>query len=183
LIPLPSRIISLIQQQPPQGISSALYFFSENAPMKRVKTVIGVVTLALLFSGVLAGQDKKLTDKKPTDKKPAKGKGRMPAYYGKLNLKDDQKKQILAIQEEYGPKIRQAKQAWDNLKEQRTQALEKVLTAEQKTKLRELAAARKKGKKSTASKDTKKKPRKKKEKKGSKTKDKKSDAKKKTNDK
>jgi hypothetical protein len=148
--------------------------------MNRIRTVVGVLTLALLFSGILAGQDKKATDKKATDKKagdkkPSKSKGTLPAYYGKLNLKDDQKQKVLAIKADYGPRIKAlAKQLVDLRKKQKAE-FEKVLTADQKSKLHDMEAARKKGKKTPASKDKKKKPRKKKkDSKGSK--DKKTDS-------
>jgi len=150
--------------------------------MNRVKSVVGVLTLALLFSGILAGQDKKTDGKKATDKKTAKSKGRMPAYYGKLNLKDDQKEKILAIKAEYAPKIAELSRQLKELRKKQSDAFEKVLTSAQKKQLHDTLAAKKKGKKASSSKDKKassstekkkKSRKKKKDSKGSKSEDKK----------
>jgi hypothetical protein len=143
--------------------------------MKRIKTGIGILTLALLFSGVLAGQDKKAADKKATDKKPSRVRPTLPPYYGKLDLKDDQKQKVLAIKARYGPQIKALAKQLRDMRKKQTGEFEDVLTSAQKTKLQELKAARRKGRKAPSSTDTKKPPKKRKASKGSKAKDKKTD--------
>lgn len=97
---------------------------------------------------------------KPTTTKAAatdeeKATGRLPNNYGKLGLSDKQKKSIYETQGKYATEISELVRKVEELRTKRDTEVEAVLTAEQKTKLKELLAesakksATKKGAKST----------------------------------
>ncbi len=140
--------------------------------MKRVTAVVSVLALAFLFSGVVAGQDKKPADKSPPEKK--KTRKALPRGWKALDLKPDQKEKVYAIQEKYRGKIRDLTEQLKQLRKQQQTELETVLTDAQKKRLHDTMASKKKGKKSSSTKEKKKKSRKKKkDSKGSKAEDKK----------
>lgn len=90
--------------------------------------VIAVMTITLLV-GWIAAQEKE---------KPPRIVGVLPPNWGKLGLNDDQKKRIYAIQDEYRPKEEALEKQLQELKIKRRADLEKVLTDEQKQKLKDL---------------------------------------------
>lgn len=82
---------------------------------------------------------------KPTTSKPAaaeeeKASGRLPNNYGKLGLSDKQKKSIYETQGKYATEISVLVRKVEELRNKRDAEVEAVLTAEQKTKLKELLA-------------------------------------------
>jgi Spy/CpxP family protein refolding chaperone len=119
--------------------------------------VIASVGAGLGVVNLLHGQDaaKKPTvtkaDEKKADEKPAavaadnsepdKPTGRLPNNFGKLNLTDEQKTKIYQLQDDYGPKIADLIKQVEQLRIDRDKAIEGVLTAEQKSKLKDLQAA------------------------------------------
>jgi hypothetical protein len=82
---------------------------------------------------------------------PAKPRGRLPAYYKDI-IDAKQRDRIYEIQAEYAAKITPLQEEIKKLSEEREAAIEGVLTAEQKGKLkkvREEATAGRKGKAAT----------------------------------
>jgi Spy/CpxP family protein refolding chaperone len=95
----------------------------------------------------------KLDSTKSGDKSAEKSRGRLPAGYGRLDLKDDQKEKIYAIQANYQTRIDELEARLAALKQERDAEIEGVLTEEQKQKLaaadeekKQKAAERKKSK-------------------------------------
>jgi hypothetical protein len=77
---------------------------------------------------------------------PAKFKGRLPAYYKDI-VDEKQKAQIYSIQADYAAKIEALKEQLEKLTADRDAAVENVLSAAQKEKLKkakEVAAAKRK---------------------------------------
>lgn len=101
--------------------------------MKRTFTLIGVVAIVFVASGLLFGDDK---DAKKDTK--AVKQGALPANFAKLGLTDDQKKKIKDIQGEYGTKIQELQDQIRELRRKERLAVEDVLTDAQKARLREL---------------------------------------------
>lgn len=116
--------------------------------MSRLRVLVGVLVIVLVASGGLLGQDKK--DAKDT---PAKAKGQLPQNWGKLGLTDKQKQQVYKTQEEYRDRIEKLRVEIKKLQDQEKTEMFKVLTEEQKTRLKEILA----GKAGDAPKDDKKK--------------------------
>ena len=93
------------------------------------------------------GQEKAATtapkDKAATAKVAKKPSGRLPAYYGKVGLSDEQRTDIYEIQSGYRPQIADLQKQIDSLKAKQAAEVAAVLTAEQKKKLAELLDAAK----------------------------------------
>jgi hypothetical protein len=102
--------------------------------MLKLRLCVGVLVVCLFGAGWLVGQDKK------GDDKPPPVKGTLPAYYGKLGLRDDQKTSVYRIRSEYRGKIAELRRQINRLQREEKAALEKVLTPEQLKRLRELRA-------------------------------------------
>lgn len=94
--------------------------------MIRARLLLGMFVAAVLIAGSLYGQD-------------TKGKGKLPSGWGKLGLSDDQKQQVFQIRAKYGPQIQELKTKLADLEKQEQADLFKVLTKEQKDRLREAA--------------------------------------------
>ncbi len=101
--------------------------------MKRACTLIGVVAIVFVASGLLFGDDKDAKKDLKTVKQ-----GSLPANYSKLGLNDEQKKKIKDIQGEYGSKIQELQDQIRELRKKERLAVEEVLTDTQKARLREL---------------------------------------------
>jgi Spy/CpxP family protein refolding chaperone len=123
--------------------------------MKRTLSAaaVGGLTLALLLLPQLYGQEAKTTktDAKPAAaaKKadaPAKAKGRLPNYYGKLELSPEQRDKIYSIQALYQTQIDEAEAKLAELKSKQDAEVSAVLTKEQREKFDELVQAAKKKK-------------------------------------
>jgi Spy/CpxP family protein refolding chaperone len=72
---------------------------------------------------------------------PAKRRQLLKAFADRIGLDDKQKDQVKKIHEEYDPKVQQLTHQIAELHKQEHEAMEKVLTAEQRTKLQELHKA------------------------------------------
>lgn len=97
--------------------------------MIRLRAVIAVLAVALLLGGWLHGDDK--------DSK-AKVKGQLPQNWSKLGLTDKQKDAVYRTQADYREKIDSLDQQLKKLKDEERAELLKVLTTEQKDRLREI---------------------------------------------
>ncbi len=93
-----------------------------------------VIALAVvfLFGGFLIADDKK--DPPLT--------GTLPANYGKLGLSEEQKQKIYRIQADYDAKQAALKKQLDDLKGQEKTDLEKILSPEQKQKLKDILSGK-----------------------------------------
>lgn len=99
--------------------------------MKRSITVLGALIVALWVGSLLQGQEKKETT-------TTKTKGTLPAHWSKLGLTDDQKVKVQGIRGEFRVKIDALKQQIRDLEKEERQAMEKVLTDAQKSRLKEI---------------------------------------------
>jgi Spy/CpxP family protein refolding chaperone len=80
---------------------------------------------AILVGGTISGDDTK----------PTKTKGQLPPGFKKLNLTEEQKKQIFGIQSTYKKKIAALKKQIEELQDKQKSEIFNVLTKEQKAKL------------------------------------------------
>ena len=85
-----------------------------------------MLVAAALIAGSLYGQD-------------TKAKTKLPKGWSKLNLSDDQKKQVAAISAKFGPQISEMRAKLGELLKQEQAEMNKVLTADQRRALREAA--------------------------------------------
>jgi Spy/CpxP family protein refolding chaperone len=102
--------------------------------MSRLYILLAVLAAALLLGGGSLGQVKKDTQKDP----PTKEKGMLPANWGKLGLAEDQKQKIYKIQNDYRVKMDELQKKIDKLDEEMKAERLKVLTAEQKDRLKKI---------------------------------------------
>lgn len=101
--------------------------------MSRTRLVVGFVALVLCTCSWLVAQDKK------TDKEPApKLKGQLPAGWRKLGLSEEQIQKVYKVQADYRSRLDKLEEQVEMLKKQRQAEMEKVLSAAQKARLREL---------------------------------------------
>lgn len=77
----------------------------------------------------------------PESQSPPRAIRRLPRYYGRLNLDDNQRSDIYAIQEKYYAKIDELQKRLDALKVQRNVEIQEVLSPEQARRLADLVAA------------------------------------------
>ena len=117
--------------------------------MKRLSSVVTLMAAALLVSGSIWGDE----PNQPTAA-PVRVRRALPQNWNKLGLSDEQKQKIYATQAEYGVKIDALQKQIKELQSKQRDAMEKLLTDAQKTRLRELATE--KLPKTTAPKDDKK---------------------------
>ncbi|MFL5245397.1 MAG: hypothetical protein ACJ8FY_25150 [Gemmataceae bacterium] len=96
--------------------------------MYRLRVVMGVLAAALVV-GTLSGDDKK---------DPPKGKGTLPTYFKSLGLSDEQTAKVKLVHAEYKEKIDELEQKVKDLKAAERSQYEKILTADQKRRLREI---------------------------------------------
>ncbi|HEY7327165.1 MAG TPA: hypothetical protein VH592_05985 [Gemmataceae bacterium] len=128
--------------------------------MFRLRFLAPLFVLCMIGTGFLMGDDKK---------EPIIVTARLPTYYSRLGLTPKQNNEILKVRGKYAAEIQELKQKISDLQDQEKQDCEKLLTATQKARLREILgnSNRRKGvddedvpvnvdkKKSTASKDKK----------------------------
>ena len=96
--------------------------------MLRITSALGIAVLglALLASSGISQQERK-------------SKGQLPSGWGKLGLTKEQKTKIYAVQSEYRSKINDLEKQVVELRTQERRAMVKILTDEQKEKLKSLA--------------------------------------------
>jgi hypothetical protein len=100
--------------------------------MYRLRCAILVVGVGLLAVSSMSGQDKK------TDKDEPAVKTKLPAYWSKLGLSDEQKEKYYRIHAAYKAKIDDLDKKLKQLKDEEKDEEKKILTEPQKAKLREL---------------------------------------------
>ena len=93
----------------------------------------GVLICALLASGGLFGEQQP---------QPSKGRGKLPLYWNRLGLSDEQKKKAVAVQAEYNEKIDALKRDIKKLEDEQSRELRKILTDTQREELRKIAASK-----------------------------------------
>lgn len=113
--------------------------------LKRPALLLGMLltTVAVsmfVASGIANSQSKSKTSKKDEAKKSddEEIKGRLPRYYGQLDLKDEQVADIYKVQAEYNEQIQELEDKLAALKEKLDSECEKVLTAAQRKTLASL---------------------------------------------
>jgi Spy/CpxP family protein refolding chaperone len=94
--------------------------------MRRFQGMILVLVAAFLISGGLLGQEKL--------------KGVLPPNWGKLGLTDEQKQKVYKIEADYKGKIADLQKQIDELKGKEKEDMLKVLSDEQKKRLKDILA-------------------------------------------
>jgi Spy/CpxP family protein refolding chaperone len=111
-----------------------------------VALVVAVVSVSVLPAPASAqeGKAKKAPKKEGESKgKKKEARGRLPAGYGDL-VTDEQRDRIYSIQGKYADQIAGLQKQLEDLRDKQTAEIEAVLTAEQKAKLAQARAAKKK---------------------------------------
>jgi hypothetical protein len=101
--------------------------------MLRTSVAAGIVVIGLALLGV----DQGLSQQEKTEPAPAV-RGKLPKYYSKLGLSDDQRQKLFAIEATFSAKIAGLRRQIKALQDQEKADQEKVLTDEQKATLRRL---------------------------------------------
>lgn len=109
---------------------------------------------SLLLTITISAAAQKSGDKKSDSGAEEKTRHRLPDYYADL-VDDKQRQEIYDIQDEYGPKIDKLKDELQAMIEERDAKCEKVLTPDQRKKVKELTDAADAKKDSDDSKKTK----------------------------
>lgn len=104
--------------------------------MSSARGLVGMLAVVLIIGGLLNAQDTK--DTKTTKEPATKLRGQLPQGWSKIGLSDKQKQQIYKTQSEYREKIDVLEQQIKELKEKQQAELVKLLTDEQKTRLKEI---------------------------------------------
>lgn len=104
------------------------------APMLALAVTAGTLSVAAQTKSKSSSRSAKAT----SDAKEASKYRRLPAYFGKLDLDDDQIEDIYSIRGEYGPQIDDLKQELADLQEEMKAEIEDVLTTTQKSLLAKL---------------------------------------------
>ena len=100
--------------------------------MQRRRMLLGgVLITALLAGGVLFGEQQ------PS----SKSKGKLPRFWSKLGLSDEQRKRVASIQTEYKVKIDALKAEISKLEEDERRQLGKILTDAQREELKKIIAS------------------------------------------
>lgn len=95
--------------------------------MVRLRAFVLLLGLLLMTGGMLSGADTK-----------DKIKGTLPANWAKLGLTDDQKQKVYKVQADYKEKLADLEKQLKDLKDTEKAEMEKVLTDEQKKRLKEI---------------------------------------------
>ena len=124
---------------------------------KLTKLLSTAVAAVILFAGIASihSQDDEAKGAKRKSKKAAAGDtksdkksaNRLPVYFGKIGLTDEQREKIYAVQAKSSEQIDALKKQLQDLEQKRDDEIQAVLTAEQKTKLAELQSEAKQAKK------------------------------------
>lgn len=103
--------------------------------MFKLRLLCAVLAVTFLASSGLLGDDKKDSKDTPST---TKYKGFLPQNWGKLGLSEKQKQDVYKTQTEYREKIDSLKGQIKKLEEQEKADLFKVLTDEQKARLKDI---------------------------------------------
>ena len=105
--------------------------------MNYVRCAILVLSIALLAVASTSGQDKK------ADKDEPAAKVKLPPYWGKLGLSDEQKEKYYKVHAAYKSKIDDLEKKLKEMKAEQKEEENKVLTEQQRAKYRELVLGEK----------------------------------------
>jgi hypothetical protein len=108
-------------------------FIWEKVMLRRKVALGGVLVGALLAVGMLFGEQQA---------PPSKAKGKLPLYWSKLGLSEEQRKKVAAIQTEYNEKIDVLKRDIKKLENDEAKELNKILTDAQKEELKKIAVSK-----------------------------------------
>jgi hypothetical protein len=110
-----------------------IYLLLQGNDMVRLLSlaIAGLLGLGLVLNNYGVSQDKKPDEKEPEKK----AKGQLPMGWKKLNLSNDQKTKIYAVQGEYKTKIKALDDQIKALKTQEYADLVRLLTDQQKAEL------------------------------------------------
>lgn len=115
------------------------------------KTAVASVVALMLTAGTLTSFAQPQKSSKADETKKATSKfHRLPAYYGKLELKEEQIEEIYSIRETFGKKIEALQKELADLREEQAEKTKDVLTRTQVTAYNKLIAAAESGKKSSS---------------------------------
>ncbi len=111
--------------------------------LRSAKHFVAPLLAIALTAGALTAvaQTKKSTSSKSkstTAKKESSPYHRLPPYYGQLKLKPEQKQEIYAIKDKFGPEIAKYEKALEDLKAEQNEEIKDVLTRTQVTALNKL---------------------------------------------
>ncbi|APZ94971.1 hypothetical protein [Fuerstiella marisgermanici] len=106
------------------------------APLLALSVTAGTLTAVAQTKKSSSSKSKTVAAKK--DSSPYH---RLPAYYGQLKLKPEQREEVYKIKDEYGPKIDKLEKELEELKEAQDEEIKDVLTRTQVTALNKLVAA------------------------------------------
>jgi hypothetical protein len=81
-------------------------------------------------------------DSSSVPRPPAPGSGRLPRYYAQLELTDEQRQQVLSIQEHFSAQQTELERQLNALATERDEQLRRVLSRSQQRKLRQLEGDR-----------------------------------------
>jgi hypothetical protein len=99
--------------------------------MLRLRFVAPLLVVGMVGSSFLLGQDKK-TDREIIIR------ARLPMYYSKLGLSQKQRNEIYKVHGKYQAEIQELYEKINDLRDQDREACAKLLTAEQKDRLRQI---------------------------------------------
>ena len=103
--------------------------------MNRLRVFVGLLVFAVAVGGgLLLGQDSKDGS--------GKVRGQLPPNWGKLGLTDKQKQTVYRIQADYKKKIDPLAKQIDDLKKKEQADLRKVLTEDQRARLKEIISTK-----------------------------------------
>jgi hypothetical protein len=106
---------------------------------KKMRSVMAAtLALAITAGSLTTLAQTRSKSKDDADEKKAAKYHRLPAHFGKLELKDDQVEEIYAIKADFGPEIDKLKEELKSLQEEMNEEIEGVLTSTQKSALAKL---------------------------------------------
>ncbi|HEX4588513.1 MAG TPA: hypothetical protein VH120_01195 [Gemmataceae bacterium] len=107
--------------------------------MKQLRLLAVAAGLVIVSAPWVAGQD---AGKPATKDSTGKMRGQLPPNWGKLGLSDEQKQKVYSAQAKYRDKIDSLKKQIADLQDKEKKEMEDVLTAAQKTRLREIMSGK-----------------------------------------
>ncbi len=96
-------------------------------------TLLSMMIVSTAFVANIPAQESNSTAK-------AKANNRLPFYFGKLGVDEDQRKKLYAVQDSYEAKLAALRKEMKDLLKQRDAEMQELLTPGQKLRLNELKA-------------------------------------------
>ena len=114
---------------------------SRRSTQRFIAPLLALIVTAGTLTAVAQTKKSSSKSKTTTAKKESSPYHRLPAYYGKLKLKPEQKQEIYDIKDAFGPKIDKLEKELEDLKEEQAEEVKDVLTRTQVTAFNKLVAA------------------------------------------